>query len=60
MRRGDTQKAKVLKILDWPDSIDTTGARPFLGVCMYYRIWIAFFAVIAEPFYRILKKNSEF
>ena len=28
--------AKVIKIVDWPDPVDTTGARAFLGVCVYY------------------------
>ena len=30
--------AKVIKILDWPDPIDTTGARAFFGVYVYYQI----------------------
>lgn len=30
--------AKVIKILDWPEPADITGARAFLGVCVYYLI----------------------
>ena len=57
-RHPDT--AKVIKILDWPDPIDITGARAFLGVCVYYRIWIRNFASIAEPIYRITQEGSGF
>ena len=28
--------AKVIKIVNWPDPVDTTSARAFLGVCVYY------------------------
>ena len=52
--------AKVIKIVDWPDLVDTTGARAFLGVCVYYRIWVEGFAKIAEPIYRVLKKGVDF
>ena len=52
--------AKVIKILDWPDLVDPTGAQAFLGVCVYYQIWIFCFAIIAESIYRILKKRVEF
>ena len=36
--------SKVLKILDWPECIDVTSARAFMGVCVYYQIWIKNFA----------------
>ena len=52
--------AKVIKIVDWPDPVDTTGAAAFLGVCVYYRIWVEGFANIAEPIYRVLKKGVDF
>ena len=51
---------KVIKILDWPACSDATQARAFLGVCVYYRIWIKGFALIAEPIYRLLKKDTVF
>ena len=60
IKRRHPDAAKVIKILDWPDPIDTTGARAFLGVCVYYRIWIYDFATIAEPIYRMLKKGVNF
>lgn len=41
-RHPDT--SKVLKILNWPECTDVTSARAFMGVCIYYRIWIKDFA----------------
>ena len=52
--------AKMIKIVDWPDPVDMTGARALLGVCVYYQIWVEGFANIAEPIYRVLKKGMDF
>ena len=52
--------SKVLKILDWPECVDVTIARAFIGVCVYYRIWIKDFAQVAALIYRLFKKNSIF
>ena len=41
-RHPDT--SKVLRILDWPEYTDVTSARTFIGVCVYYQIWIKNFA----------------
>lgn len=30
--------AKVLKVIDWPESMNATSARAFIGLCVYYRI----------------------
>jgi hypothetical protein len=57
-RHPDT--AKVIKILDWPPCHDLNGARGFLGVCVYYRIWIEGFAIIAAPIYFLFKKGVMF
>lgn len=57
-RHPDT--SKVLKILDWPECTDTTSARAFMGVCVYYRIWIKHFAQVASPIYHPFKKNIPF
>ena len=57
-RHPDT--AKVLKIIDWPACTDITTARAFMGVCVYYRIWIENFALIATPIYHLFKKNVPF
>ena len=50
---------KVLKIVDWQPCENTTEAKAFLGICVYYRIWIQHFALIAEPIYRLFKKGKE-
>ena len=49
--------AKVVKILDWPACEDPTEVKSFLGVCVYYRIWIIDFAIIAAPLYVLTKKG---
>jgi hypothetical protein len=57
-RHPDT--AKVIKILDWPPCQDAAGARGFIGICVFYRVFIAGFALIAQPIYALLKKNVPF
>ena len=52
--------SKVLKILDWPECTNITSARVFMGVCVYYRIWIKNFAQVASPLYHLFKKNILF
>ena len=57
-RHSDT--SKVLKILDWPECTDIISAPVFIGVCVYYQIWIKNFAQIADPIYGLLRKNTPF
>ncbi len=52
--------SKVLKIFDWPEYTDVTSARAFMGVCMYYRIWIKNYAQVASHIYYLFKKNISF
>ena len=51
--------AKVIKILEWLACKDVGEARAFIGVCVYYRIWIKGFAVIAAPIYILFRKKVE-
>jgi hypothetical protein len=51
---------KVDKILSWPACKGVKDVRTFLGVCVYYRIWIIGFAIIAEPLFRLLRKDAHF
>ena len=51
------EESKVRKIVDWPAPNNTTEARAFLGICVYYRIWIEGFAIIVQPIYVLLRKN---
>ncbi len=49
--------AKVIKILEWKPCTNVTKARAFIRVCIYYRIWIEGFSIIAEPIYYLLQKG---
>jgi hypothetical protein len=51
------ETAKVIKILEWRPCANVREARAFIGVCVYYRIWIPDFAVLAKPIYRLFKKG---
>ena len=57
-RRPDT--AKVIKIQEWKVCENESEVRSFLGVCVFYRLWIKDFGRIAEPLYRLLKKDVPF
>jgi hypothetical protein len=54
------QAAKICKILDWEKCDSPTEIKAFIGICVYYRIWIAYFGMIAEPLYRLLRKGAKF
>jgi len=51
---------KVAKILDWPVPRSTKEARAFIGVIVYYRIFIVAFSVVAAPIFRLFRKNVLF
>ncbi len=52
--------SKIIKILKWPPLNNITTARAFIGVCVYFRIWIEYFTLIAIPIYALFKKEVEF
>ena len=54
------EESKVAKIVYWKDYEDATSAQAFLGVCVYYRIWVEDFAIKAEPIFRLLRVNVPF
>ena len=49
---------KIIKILEWPPLNNITTARAFIGVYIYFRIWIEYFALIAIPIYILFKKKN--
>ena len=49
--------AKVIKILEWRACRNVGEARAFVGVCVYYQIWIPEFAMLAKPIYNLFKKG---
>ena len=51
---------KIDKIMRWGPCQDITNARAFIGLCVYYRVWIKGFAEMAEPIYALNRKGVEF
>ena len=51
---------KVQKILDWPAPQNVKQARGFVGIVVYYRIFIKDFATIAAPIYQLFRKGKDF
>jgi RNase H-like domain found in reverse transcriptase/Integrase zinc binding domain/Reverse transcriptase (RNA-dependent DNA polymerase) len=51
--------SKIEKILKWPEPTNSTELKGFLGICVYYRIWIEDFAFKVEIFYVLLRKGSK-
>ena len=51
---------KVLKIVEWPPCTRLEEARAFIGICVYFRLWIEGFALIASLIYILFKKNVPF
>ena len=39
---------------------NTTRVQRFLGACIFYQIWIPYFAHILEAFYKLLRKKNKF
>lgn len=54
------EQGKVWKIEAWPVCTNTKDVRMFMGLVVFYRLWIDHFAVIAKPLYNLLKKNARF
>ena len=48
---GSLEEVQMKKIDDWPPYKNVTDVRAFIGLCVYYRIWIRDFSVIAEPLF---------
>ena len=55
-----TDPAKVKAVSDWPCPKSLRELRSFLGFCSYYRRFIANFADIAIPLYKLLEKNTKY
>jgi len=48
--------AKVVAILEMPNTTDVHTLRSFIGLCNYYMIYVQNFSIIAHPLYMLLKK----
>jgi hypothetical protein len=53
------EASKIEKIVNWPSCRNPTEVKGFLGICVYYRIWIDGFAYYAGVLYRLLKKDAK-
>ena len=56
-RHPETEKVK--KILDWPPCKSVTEAMAFMGLCVYYRIWIKDFTHMADPIFATFRKREK-
>jgi hypothetical protein len=48
---------KVIKITNWKTPENAKEAKGFLGLCVYFRIWVKDFGTIADPIYSLLRKG---
>ncbi|KAB2109261.1 hypothetical protein AG0111_0g2620 [Alternaria gaisen] len=53
-------RKKIEKIINWPDCKNAKDVRMFIGICVYYRVWVLGFAIIAAPLFKLLRKNAPF
>lgn len=51
---------KVADILEWEPCRDISDARAFIGICVYFRIFVEHFAQVAGPIYFLFKKGVAF
>ena len=54
------ERMKVQKIVDWPQPRSIRDARAFIGICVYYRIFIFEFSIIAAPIMELFRKSAVF
>jgi len=48
---------KISAITEWPVPTSVREVRGFLGLCSYYRLFVAQFAEVASPMYALTEKN---
>ncbi|OMJ18039.1 Retrovirus-related Pol polyprotein from transposon, partial [Smittium culicis] len=53
-----SEKTEIIKQFPVPKNLKQL--RGFLGMCGFYRLWIDNFSTIAEPLFRLTKKESKF
>ncbi len=51
---------KIIKILEWIHYNNVSEARVFIGVCVYFHIWIRDFAIVAVAIYKLFRKDVPF
>ncbi len=53
------EAAKVHKIINWRPCESITEVKGFLGLCVYYRVWIKDFAMRADPLYELTHRKKQ-
>ena len=51
---------KILKVIEWKTCKTPKEILSLLELCVYYRLWINDFSIVAKPMYQLLKKILEF
>ena len=51
---------RTKKVLGWPQPVNVTEVRGFLGLCGTVRIWIQDYSRIAKPLVNLTRKDAEF
>lgn len=51
---------KIIKILKWTRCNNITEARAFIGICVYFRVFIKDFTLITNPIYQLFRKEIPF
>ena len=54
------EQKKVQKIMDWPTPESVRDTRAFIGIVVYYRIFIHGFAITAAPMFELFRKGARF
>jgi hypothetical protein len=44
--------------VDWPACRSVTEAKSFIGLRVYYRLWIAEFPLVGEPIFRLFRRAT--
>ena len=52
-----TDAEKIESIKKWPEQVNKTQVWSFLGLCSYYRKFIANFAGVARPLHQLLSNG---
>ena len=55
-----TDPKKIESVKDWPEPNTTKQLQSFLGFCNYYRRFIKNFSIIANPLFKLTRKNALF